>query len=50
VPMWSHPGSAMVNLPPPITAPQPIAMTTCPNCQFSNVAGARFCAGCGGTL
>lgn len=50
VPMWEHPGSAMVNVPPPMLMPQPGAMTTCPKCQFENVAGARFCAGCGGTL
>jgi TM2 domain-containing membrane protein YozV len=50
VPMWEHPGSAMVNMPPPVVMPQPSAMVTCPKCQFENVAGARFCAGCGGTL
>jgi TM2 domain-containing membrane protein YozV len=53
VPMWGHPGSAVVTMPPPIppmAAPQPGATTTCPKCQFANVAGARFCAGCGGTL
>src|SRR5580692_3825470 len=53
VPMWGHPGSAMVNVPPqilPMAAPLPAAMTTCPKCQFANVVGARFCAGCGGGL
>jgi TM2 domain-containing membrane protein YozV len=50
VPMWGHPGSAVVNVPPPVVAPQPGAMTTCPRCQYANVAGARFCAGCGGAL
>jgi TM2 domain-containing membrane protein YozV len=50
VPMWGHPGSAVVNVPPPVVAPQPGAMTTCPHCQYANVAGARFCAGCGGAL
>jgi len=53
VPAWGHPGNAMVNVPPPvppIAAPLPAAMTTCQKCQFANVAGARFCAGCGGTL
>jgi TM2 domain-containing membrane protein YozV len=50
VPMWEHPGSAMVNMPPPVVMPRPSAMVTCPKCQFENVAGARFCAGCGGTL
>ena len=50
VPMWGHPGSAVVNVPPPVVAPQPGAMTACPRCQYANVAGARFCAGCGGAL
>ena len=31
---------------PPTVAP----VTTCGNCQRTNVAGARFCAGCGGAL
>jgi TM2 domain-containing membrane protein YozV len=50
VPMWSHPGSAVVAMPPSVIAPQPAEMTTCPKCQFANVVGARFCAGCGGGL
>jgi TM2 domain-containing membrane protein YozV len=36
--------------PPPGVAPQPSATTACPKCQYENVVGARFCAGCGGTV
>lgn len=50
VPMWGQPGSAVVTVPPPVVTPQPGATTECPKCQFANVVGARFCAGCGGTL
>jgi TM2 domain-containing membrane protein YozV len=50
VPLWSHPGSAVVTVPPPVVAVQPDATTACPRCQYANVVGARFCAGCGGTL
>jgi len=50
VPVWGHPPSAMMNVPQPVTAPQPGATTACPRCQYANVVGARFCAGCGGTL
>jgi TM2 domain-containing membrane protein YozV len=50
VPMWGQPGSAVVTMPPPVVAPQPGAMTTCPQCQYANVVGSRFCAGCGGAL
>jgi TM2 domain-containing membrane protein YozV len=50
VPAWGHPMNAMVNVPPPVVAPQPGATTTCPRCQQANVVGARFCAGCGGAL
>ena len=50
VPAWGHPASAMMNVPPPVVAPQPGATIPCPRCQFANVVGARFCAGCGGAL
>jgi TM2 domain-containing membrane protein YozV len=53
VPMWGAPVNVMVNVPPPVppmAVPQPGSMTMCPKCQFANVAGARFCAGCGVTL
>ena len=49
VPVWGQPANTMVNLPPPI-APQSVATTPCPRCQYANVVGARFCGGCGGTL
>jgi TM2 domain-containing membrane protein YozV len=35
---------------PPAMAPPPGATIACPRCQYANVVGARFCAGCGGTL
>ncbi len=55
VPMWGNPATVMMTMPPAMAAPavfapQPGSMTTCPRCQFANVVGARFCAGCGGTL
>ena len=50
VPMWGNPGSAVVPMPPPAVAAQPGATAACPKCQYANVVGARFCAGCGGTL
>jgi TM2 domain-containing membrane protein YozV len=50
VPMWGQAGSAVVTVPPPVVVVQPGATTACAKCQFENVVGARFCAGCGGTL
>ena len=50
VPMWGAPVNGMANVPPPVVAPQPGVTTPCPKCQYANVVGARFCAGCGGTL
>lgn len=50
VPAWGHPMNMPPNVPPPVVAPQPGAMTTCPRCQQANVVGARFCSGCGGAL
>jgi TM2 domain-containing membrane protein YozV len=50
VPMWGAPVNVMASVPPPMAAAQPGPMTTCPRCQQANVVGARFCAGCGGTL
>lgn len=53
VPVWGQPVNAMANVPPPmppgagmLTSP----MANCPKCQFANVVGARFCAGCGAAL
>jgi len=38
-------------IPPPIAAAESVpAAAACPRCQFSNAAGARFCAGCGASL
>jgi TM2 domain-containing membrane protein YozV len=48
VPMWGQPVN--ITPPPSVAAPQPGAMVTCPRCQLANVAGARFCSGCGGAL
>jgi TM2 domain-containing membrane protein YozV len=50
VPMWGTPVNVAMNMPPPVVAPQPGPMTACPRCQQANVAGARFCSGCGGAL
>jgi TM2 domain-containing membrane protein YozV len=50
VPIWGAPLNAMVNVPPAVVVAQPAATTACPRCQYANVAGARFCAGCGQTL
>ena len=50
VPMWGAPVNGIANVPPPVVAPQPGPMVNCPRCQYANVVGARFCAGCGGTL
>jgi TM2 domain-containing membrane protein YozV len=52
VPMWGQPGpgSAVAVVPSPVGVTQPGSMMTCPRCQQANVAGARFCSGCGGTL
>jgi TM2 domain-containing membrane protein YozV len=50
VPMWGNPGGTVGIVPPPVVAPQPGAAAACPKCQYANVVGARFCAGCGGTL
>jgi len=40
--------------PPPYTPvtgiAQPGTLVACPKCQKANVAGAKFCAGCGGAL
>lgn len=40
--------------PPPYTpvtgVAQPGTLVACPKCQKANVAGAKFCAGCGGAL
>ena len=46
VPLWGQPVS-MPTPAPLVTAPQPGATTICPHCELANVAGARFCSGCG---
>jgi TM2 domain-containing membrane protein YozV len=38
------------NVPDALVLPLPGATTTCPKCQYKNVVGARFCAGCGNAL
>jgi len=50
VPIWGQPANVAMNVPPPMTAPQPGAMTTCSRCQQANVASARFCSRCGSAL
>jgi len=52
VPVWGQPVNPYVPPPPtvpPVTAPT-TALAACPNCQKTNPAGARFCAGCGSAL
>ena len=47
VPGWGQPANMM---PPPVVAPQPGPLTTCPRCQQAKVPPARFCSGCGAAL
>ena len=49
VPAWGHAVHVTVNM-PAAGAAQASTFTTCPRCQRVNVAGARFCSGCGGAL
>lgn len=55
-PGWGWPGAAPAPVPPaPVvnpaaTLPPPGALIACPKCQTTNVAGARFCSGCGSVL
>jgi hypothetical protein len=52
----AYPGNAYAGTPapPPFTAVTPVAqpgtLVACSKCQKANVAGAKFCAGCGGAL
>jgi TM2 domain-containing membrane protein YozV len=49
VPGWGE--QMNVNMPPAQTVfAQPLALAACPRCQHTNPVGARFCAGCGGSL
>ena len=56
IPMWNPPVNPNVNVPPPpppsawAGPAQPNTLTACPRCQQTNVAGARFCSGCGAPL
>jgi TM2 domain-containing membrane protein YozV len=50
VPAWGQPVNMAVHVPPPVVAPQPGPLTTCPRCQQANVPPARFCSGCGAAL
>ena len=54
IPGWYQPVNMMnMNVPPPPpppAQPPPDTLTACPRCQQTNVAGARFCSGCGGAL
>jgi TM2 domain-containing membrane protein YozV len=61
-PGWGWPGNVNVNVNVPpagaragavstaTTLPLQGALIACPRCQTTNVAGARFCSGCGATL
>ena len=49
IPMWYQP--FQINVPPPSPPPaQPNSLIACPRCQQTNVAGAKFCSGCGAAL
>jgi TM2 domain-containing membrane protein YozV len=58
MPAYGQPINVTVNVPPSGTAPpnvpasaiQPSTLIACPRCQRTNVAGAKFCAGCGTAL
>jgi NhaP-type Na+/H+ or K+/H+ antiporter len=51
MPGWNQPVNVTVNVPSAGAAPmQPSTLTACPRCQQTNVAGARFCSGCGAAL
>ncbi|MGH9344549.1 MAG: TM2 domain-containing protein [Terriglobia bacterium] len=48
MPGWNQPVNVTVNMPPMAAAPMPPStLTACPRCQQTNIAGARFCSGCG---
>lgn len=52
-PAAAAPNPAAYNAPPytPVNAvSQPGTLIACPKCQKTNVAGAKFCAGCGAAL
>jgi TM2 domain-containing membrane protein YozV len=52
MPGWGQPVNVTVNMPQGANAPasQPGTLLACGRCQQTNPHGARFCAGCGGTL
>jgi TM2 domain-containing membrane protein YozV len=53
MPGWPPPANGNMNPPPPAAGPAQPQMTTlvaCSRCQQTNVAGARFCSGCGASL
>ncbi len=56
-PGWGWPVNVIVNVPPASGAVAPAStlplqgtLIACPRCQQTNVAGARFCSGCGAPL
>ena len=55
-PGWGWPGASPAPVPPaPVvnpgaTLPLQGALIACPKCQTTNVAGSRFCSGCGSVL
>ena len=52
MPGWGQPVNVTVNMPQGANAPssQPGTLLACGRCQQTNPPGARFCAGCGGSL
>ena len=51
MPGWGQPVNVTVNMPPASAGfVQPSTLTGCPRCGQTNVAGSRFCSGCGQAL
>ena len=55
MPGWGPSVNVSVNMPSGVTSSAtavapPGTLLACPRCQQTNVAGARYCAGCGGPL
>jgi TM2 domain-containing membrane protein YozV len=50
MPGWGQPINVTVNMPPGTLLAQPGTLLACGRCGQTNVAGARFCSGCGAAL
>ena len=49
-PPWGGPVHVTVNMPPAPVPAQAATLVACSRCQQANVAGSRFCSGCGAAL